>query len=164
MPSERAVNLVWAQTTKGVIGKDGAIPWHIPEDMAHFKRLTLGHPVVMGRKTWDSLPERFRPLAGRRNIVVTRQRNWVADGAETIHTPADALELDGPIWIMGGSELYTATMPFADALHVTEIDADIDGDAYAPTIAPNWSHDDAPWQVSPLQGLRYRFLTYLPVR
>ena len=164
MPSDRRVNLVWAQTTKGVIGKDGAIPWHIPEDMAHFKALTMGHPVIMGRKTWDSLPARFRPLSGRRNIVVTRQPDWTADGAEPVSSPARALDRSGTLWIMGGSELYSAAMPFADALHVTEIDADIDGDTYAPTIGPNWNHDNAPWHLSPGQNLRYRFLTYLPAR
>ena len=76
------IGLIWAQARGGVIGKDGAMPWHLPEDLAHFKRTTLGCPVIMGRKTWDSLPPKFRPLPGRRNIVVTRNTQWQADGAE----------------------------------------------------------------------------------
>ena len=76
------VGLIWAQTRGGVIGRDNAIPWRVPEDMALFQRITAGHPVVMGRRTWDSLPARFRPLADRRNIVITRQPDWSADGAE----------------------------------------------------------------------------------
>ena len=164
MPSRR-INLIWAQTTAGVIGRAGTIPWQIPEDMAYFKARTVGHPVVMGRRTWDSLPPRFRPLRERRNIVVTRQPTWTAEGADVANSLEQALEsVDGDVWIIGGSELYTAAMPFADLLAVTEIDAEIDGDAYAPRIGPNWRHDDAPWQSSTQSGTRYRFLTYLPVR
>ena len=75
------LQLIFARSANGVIGKNGALPWHLPEDMAHFKQKTLGRPVIMGRKTWDSLPPRFRPLPGRTNIVVTRQQQWQADGA-----------------------------------------------------------------------------------
>ena len=159
MPSD--VGLIWAQTRAGVIGRDGAIPWQLPEDIAHFKAVTMGHPVVMGRKTWDSLPQRFRPLTGRRNIVVTRQDTWTADGAETVGSLADALALTEPdkTWVIGGGELYTAAISFAHTLSVTEIDADIDGDAFAPAIGPEWSGDDAPWLTS-TGGLRYRFVKY----
>ena len=144
-----------------MIGREGAIPWQLPEDIAHFKAVTMGHPVVMGRKTWDSLPQRFRPLTGRRNIVVTRQNAWTATGAETVGSLADALELAKPdfAWVIGGGELYTAAIPFARTLSVTEIDADIEGDAFAPQIGPEWRCDDAPWLTSS-SGLRYRFVKY----
>ena len=78
------VGLIWAQSTSGVIGRDGTIPWSLPEDMAHFKRLTMGHTVVMGRRTWESLPVRFRPLPGRRNVVVSRNPDYLAEGAEVV--------------------------------------------------------------------------------
>lgn len=91
--SRGRIGLIWAEAEDGVIGKDGVMPWHIPEDLAHFKRITLGAPVVMGRKTWDSLPVRFRPLAGRRNIVVTRQQQWSVEGVDAVHSVGEALEL-----------------------------------------------------------------------
>lgn len=160
------LGLIWAQTTAGVIGRDGAIPWRLPEDVEQFKSVTMGYPVVMGRKTWDSLPDRFRPLVGRRNIVVTRQQSWTAPGAEPANSLLAALEVagQGEVWIIGGSELYSAAMPLADRLSVTVIDAAIAGDAYAPAIGPAWAHDDAPWRTSDRDGLRYRILEYLPLR
>ncbi|WP_305094147.1 dihydrofolate reductase [Prescottella sp. R16] len=157
------IGLIWAQTLGGVIGRDNAIPWRIPEDMAHFRETTAGRPVVMGRRTWESLPPRFRPLPGRRNIVITRQDGWVADGAETAGGIEPALELAGDTaWVMGGSQIYTAALPFADLLVVTDIDADIDGDAYAPAIDDGWVvGDDGDWHISEPSGLRYRFRTYV---
>ena len=98
------VGLIWAQSTSGVIGRDGAIPWHLPEDLARFKALTMGHTVVMGRRTWDSLPERFRPLPGRRNIVLTRNGAVDATGAEVMGSMDEAL-VDEPTWVIGGSEM-----------------------------------------------------------
>lgn len=158
----RTIGLIWAQTPKGIIGRDNTIPWRVPEDMAHFKDVTWGHPVVMGRRTWDSLPPRFRPLAGRRNIVVTRQPEWAADGAERAGSLQQALELagDGPVWVAGGGEIYRAAMPLATELMVTEVDADVDGDTLAPVIDPEWQANDEPWQES-TTGLRYRFRRYL---
>ncbi|WP_064067004.1 dihydrofolate reductase [Prescottella equi] len=162
------IGLIWAQTTSGVIGRDNTIPWRVPEDMARFKDTTMGHPVVMGRLTWESLPPKFRPLAGRTNIVVTRQDGWSADGARTAHGIEQALEVAGDTaWVMGGSQIYTAAMPFADLLSVTEIDADIEGDAFAPTIGNEtigneWViGDEGDWHISEKSGLRYRFLTYV---
>ncbi|WP_420881437.1 dihydrofolate reductase [Rhodococcus sp. (in: high G+C Gram-positive bacteria)] len=157
------IGLIWGQTTAGVIGRDNTIPWRVPEDMAHFKDTTMGHPVVMGRLTWDSLPPRFRPLPGRRNIVVTRQDGWIADGVETARGIEQALSLAGDTaWVMGGSQIYTAAMPFADLLAVTEIDADIEGDAFAPAIGDEWVvGDEGDWHISEKSGLRYRFLTYV---
>ena len=158
-PSE--VALVWAQARGGVIGAGNAIPWHIPEDLARFKALTLGRPVVMGRRTWDSLPHRFRPLPGRRNIVLTRQPAWTAPGAERATGLEAALALAGPapVSVIGGAEVYRAAMPFACTLHVTEVDLEVPGDAHAPEIDATWQlADDGPWQLS--GTVRYRFRRY----
>lgn len=119
----------------GVIGRDNTIPWRIPEDAARFRDLTTGHPVVMGRRTWDSLPERFRPLPGRRNVVVSRNPDWHADGAERAGSLDEALRLVDDahqVFVIGGSEVYTAALPLADEVLLTEIDADIDGDTVFP--------------------------------
>ncbi|MFJ9614318.1 dihydrofolate reductase [Streptomyces noursei] len=163
------VGLIWAQTLDGVIGADNAIPWRLPEDMAHFKATTLGHPVVMGRRTWDSLPPRFRPLSGRRNIVVTRDPRWVAEGAERAGSVAEALELAAePLkstaptatWVIGGGEIYRAALEYATTLSVTEIDSPVSGDVYAPVPGPTWKvAEDKGWQSS-TSGLRYRIRRY----
>ncbi|MFG2617537.1 dihydrofolate reductase [Streptomyces sp. NPDC048507] len=164
------VGLIWAQTPDGVIGAANAIPWRLPEDMAHFKATTLGYPVVMGRKTWDSLPPRFRPLSGRRNIVVTRDPHWTAEGAERAGSVAAALDLAaGPApagapaeaWVIGGGEIYRAALEHATTLSVTEVDTVVDGgDTYAPAPDPAWRiAEDAGW-LSSTTGLRYRIRTY----
>jgi dihydrofolate reductase len=168
--------LIWAQTRDGVIGADNAVPWRLPEDMAHFKATTLGHPVVMGRRTWDSLPPRFRPLPGRRNVVVTRDPRWAADGAVRAGSVAEALELaaagpaepaeatepaaSGTVWVIGGGEIYRAALEHATTLSVTEIDTTVAGDTYAPTPGPEWGvAEDGGWQVS-RSGLRYRIRSF----
>jgi len=127
--------LIWAQARGGVIGRGGGIPWHLPEDMARFRSLTLGHPVVMGRRTWDSLPARFRPLPGRRNLVLTRSPDWRADGCETLSDPGGLLqkcEHSALVWIIGGAEIYRLFEPLATRAEITEVDIDVDGDALAP--------------------------------
>lgn len=155
------IGLIWAQTMAGVIGAGNAIPWRLPEDMAHFKLVTAEHPVLMGRRTWDSLPPRFRPLPGRRNIVITRRSDWSADGAECAASIPAAIALAGQdpdtttVWIIGGGEIYRGAMDYATDLMVTEIDADIPGDAHAPVIGGDWHGEDAPWAQS-RSGLRYR--------
>lgn len=170
------LGLVWAQAAGGVIGRDGEMPWHLPADLAHFRRVTMGAPVVMGRHTWESLPERFRPLPGRANIVVTRDPAWAAPGARRAESPAAALALareliaagETPgadtVWVMGGGQLYRAALPLADVLEVTHIAAEIAGDTTAPPIGPEWrlaacdpaagEHRDA------ASGLGYRFCRY----
>ncbi|WP_054816114.1 dihydrofolate reductase [Nocardia arizonensis] len=156
------VGVIWAQAHKGVIGYRNAIPWRVPEDMAYFKEVTMGHPVIMGRRTWDSLQPRFRPLAGRRNIVVTRDEKWEAEGAERADSLSAALDRTGtdPAWITGGGEIYRAAMDFATELRVTEIDVEVEGDAYAPEIGEDWRVEtDRPWSTS-RTGLRYRVLRY----
>ena len=136
------VALIAAVARNGVIGKDNTLLWKLPEDMAFFKRTTMGNPVIMGRKTWDSIPPRFRPLPGRANIVVTRQKAWQADGALVAHDFEQALELalesvaSNPhglrAFVIGGAELYALALPHADELVLTEIDRDYDGDARFP--------------------------------
>ena len=131
------VALVAAVARGGVIGRGGELPWRIPEDMAHFRDVTMGHPVVMGRKTWDSLPDRFRPLPGRRNVVVTRNPAWSADGAERASSFEEALRLvDGEsrVSVIGGGEIFAAALPHADELLLTEVDLDASGD----TLFPEW--------------------------
>jgi dihydrofolate reductase len=164
------VGLIWAQTPDCVIGADNAIPWRLPEDTAHFKAATLGHPVVMGRKTWISLPPRFRPLVGRRNIVVTRDPEWATEGAERAGSIAEALELaaasspraapTGTAWVIGGGEIYRAALEHATMLSVTEVEATVDGDVYAPAVDASWTvSEDTGWQSS-TSGLRYRIRRY----
>ncbi len=162
MPSEAGLALIWAQARDGVIGQDGQMPWHLPEDLAHFRELTGGDAVVMGRRTWQSLPERFRPLPGRRNIVVTRNLEWSAAGAEVVNSLAQAKSLVGasPLWIIGGGELYRAAIDMATRLEVTELDLAVDGDTSAPPIDGTWSLSaDTDWMTS-RTGIRYRFRSY----
>lgn len=171
-----SVGLIWAEARDGVIGLDGVMPWHVPEDLAHFKAVTLGGAVVMGRKTWDSIPERFRPFVGRENIVVTRQADWSADGAHVAHSVVDAIALAARltagerVWVTGGAEIYRAALAgdaaesfLVDRLEVTEIDAEFAGDTHAPAIDATWHVETtdpaSDWHLS-RTGLPYRFLRY----
>lgn len=125
------ISLILAMADNGVIGNKGGIPWRLPEDMRHFKLLTLGKPNIMGRKTWESLPK--KPLPGRTNIIVTRDRNYRAEGATVVATVDEALgraKAENPqeIMIIGGAEIYRASLPRATRIHLTEIRADIKGD------------------------------------
>jgi dihydrofolate reductase len=134
------VSLVAAVAQGGVIGRDGVLPWRLPEDMAHFREVTMGHPVLMGRRTWESLPTRFRPLPGRRNVVLTRDPGWSAEGAERAGSLEGALRLvEGAerVSVIGGGEVFAAALPLADELLLTEIDLDIEGD----TFFPDWDRD-----------------------
>jgi dihydrofolate reductase len=155
------VGLIWAQSTSGVIGRSGAIPWRLPEDLARFKKLTLGHTVVMGRRTWESLPHGVRPLPGRRNVVLSRHADYLADGATVVTTLGDALTGDD-IWVIGGEQIYALAMPLATRCEVTEVDIDLpleDGDALAPVLSETWLRVTGEWQISST-GLRYRFVSY----
>ncbi|MBJ7383551.1 MAG: dihydrofolate reductase [Mycolicibacterium sp.] len=161
------VGLIWAQSTSGVIGRDNGIPWRLPEDQARFKDVTMGHAVVMGRLTWESLPAKVRPLPGRRNVVVTRQSDFVADGATVVGDLADALDpryaADEETWVIGGAQIYALALPLATRCEVTEVDVDLpreDDDAVAPILDEQWTRTDGEWLTS-AAGLRYRFSTYL---
>lgn len=153
------VGLIWAEAAGGVIGASGGMPWHVPEDLAHFKKVTLTAPVVMGRKTWDSLPERFRPLPDRENIVITRQQDWEADGARRAADLADAVRGLEKVWIIGGAEIFAQVIGEADRLEVTELDLEVDGDAFAPSKEGWRLVDEGEWQTS-RTGIRFRFLGY----
>ena len=137
MPASRpTLSLIAAVARNGAIGRNNGLLWHEPEDQKRLRQVTMGYPVIMGRKTWDSLPARFRPLPGRRNIVITRTPGWHADGAEAVPTLTAALDLlaDTPTaFVIGGAEIYALALPQADELVLTEIDADLDGDTYFPS-------------------------------
>jgi dihydrofolate reductase len=157
------IGVEWAQAANGVIGRDNAIPWRLPEDMAHFRALTSGATVVMGRRTWDSLPARFRPLPGRRNVVLTRNPAWSAPGAEVVTELADALHGPGDVWVMGGAAVYVAALPFAEVVVITELAEAFAGDTYAPRLGPEWGADvvvPAEGWAESSTGLHYRFVTY----
>lgn len=163
-PSRRlsmALNLIFARARNGVIGKDNSLPWHLPEDLAHFKQTTLGQPVVMGRKTWESLPAKFRPLPGRTNIVVTRQTSWKAEGAVVAHSIEEAVQLcpaEAQVWVIGGAEVYAQAIPLAKCAVVTEIDADFEGDAFAPIFDASWQETHRTTHLT-ANGLTYSFVT-----
>jgi dihydrofolate reductase len=156
------LHLIYARARNGTIGKDNQMPWHLPEDLAHFKRVTLGQPVIMGRKTWDSLPARFRPLPGRTNIVITRQVDWNGEGASRAASIEEAMQLCGDVpdaWIMGGAEIYRQAEPLASTAVVTEIDAHFDGDAFAPELGAAWQEIQRESHVA-ANGLPFSFVTY----
>lgn len=166
------IGLIWGQARdaagRPVIGAGGDIPWHVPEDFAHFKRTTSGHPVVMGRLTWESLPR--RPLPGRTNVVVSSRGPFgVPDAGDSVVATASlsealALAAEAPggdeIWVIGGSQIYNAALPVADVLEVSEINAEIEGDVYAPEIGPEWAIASATDWTTSSSGLRFRHLTY----
>jgi dihydrofolate reductase len=154
------VGLIWAQSTSGVIGRDGGIPWRLPEDQARFKELTMGHTVVMGRLTWESLPAKVRPLPGRKNVVLTRQADYMADGADVVTTIEDAV--DGETWVIGGEQIYRLALPIATRCEVTEVEIDLpreDGDAIAPVLDESWVGATGEWLTSG-SGLRFRYHSY----
>ena len=171
--TQPSVGLIWAESEGGIIGSDGALPWHLPEDLAHFKELTLGSPVIMGRKSWDALPDRFRPLPGRRNIVVTRNAQWQADGAEVAHSVDEALSLASEpttttVWVIGGAQIFASAIQRADRLEVTQIRERFDGDTTAPAIDETWrevaadpvsADSQSGWHTS-RTGVEYRYVTY----
>jgi dihydrofolate reductase len=127
--------LIAAVARNGVIGRDNDLPWRLPEDLQFFRRTTMGHPVLMGRRNWDSLPAKFRPLPGRHNLVLTRNPDWQAEGATVVHSLAQALDRlgDAPVlYVIGGGELYRLALPLADEIVLTEIDREVDGDVHFP--------------------------------
>jgi dihydrofolate reductase len=158
-----SLGIIFARTRNGVIGRGGQMPWHLPEDLAHFKRVTMGQPVIMGRKTWDSIPARFRPLPGRDNWVITRQRDWQSPGARVAHSLAEALNqipADRQPWVMGGGEIYAQAMALATHAVVTEIDLTVDdGDTFAPSFGSEWVEVARESHVA-TNGLAYDFVRF----
>ena len=150
--------IIAAVARNRAIGKDNRLLWNIPEDMAHFKSLTSGHTVVMGRKTWESLPPRFRPLPGRRNIVTSRQADYAAPGAEIADSLENALKLASTVetvFVIGGEQIYRQAISHADRLEITEVDLEPEGDAWFPEIAAvNWE------KTAKTEGIDYAFVTY----
>ena len=154
--------LVAAMAANRVIGRNNALPWHLPPDLKRFKALTLGHPVVMGRKTYESIG---KPLPGRRNLVITRNRDYLAAGCEVVHTLDAALTAcadDKEIYIIGGAELYRESLPHAQRLEFTEIHAEFDGDARFPEYSPSEWHETGRETHGSEAGIpfRYDFVRY----
>jgi len=159
--------LIAAVARNGVIGRDGALPWHLAADMQHFRELTRECPVLMGRRTWDSLPARYRPLPGRSNIVVTRRPGWTAEGAQAAPSLQAALRLAqlrlGPskrVFVIGGAQLYREAIPLADALELTEVQTDVAGDRQFP-FWDRGAFDEVSRAPQPTEnGLAFDFVTY----
>ena len=156
--------MVWAQARGGVIGANGGLPWNLPEDLALFRRLTTGSTVVMGRRTWESLPDRFRPLPGRTNVVLTSDRRWSADGARPVGSVEQVLAEHQSFWVIGGGAVYAAFLPHADRLVVTEVDVLVAGDTWAPPVGDDWQREARTpaegWTTSS-SGLRYAVAEYV---
>jgi dihydrofolate reductase len=156
------LSLIVARARNGVIGRDGTLPWRLPEDLAHFKRTTMGHPIVMGRRTWHSIG---RPLPGRRSIVISRDADLKLEGAEAVTSIEAALARCADadeVFIIGGAQIYALALPRADRVYATEIDADFPGDTCFPSLDP------AHWRVAsrqmhaatPERGFAFSFVTY----
>lgn len=171
------LNLIYAHARNGVIGLNNTIPWHLPEDLAHFKRMTQGCPVVMGRKTWDSLPPRFRPLPGRLNVVLSRDEAWaelptatVANSTEIMNKNAALrfysldssllfLQNEPEVWVIGGAQIYAQALPLAQRVVVTEIDIGVEGDAFAPSLGADWAETSREAHVA-TNGMAHSFVTH----
>jgi dihydrofolate reductase len=154
--------LIAAVARNGVIGRDGSLPWRLPEDLRRFRDLTMGHALIMGRRTWDSLP---RVLPGRQSIVVTRQSQFDADGAVVVHSLEDALSKvaqPSPAFCIGGSEIFRAAIPRATTAYITEIAADFVGDVMFPPLDPReWRETERELRpIDPALGAAYAFVTY----
>jgi len=158
-----SVSIIVAKSENNCIGVDGKLPWHLPADLKHFKEITTGSPVVMGRKTFESIVSLLgKPLPNRRNIVVTRNSSYRPDGAEVMHSLSDAVKLESNVFVIGGAQIYEQALPLADSLYITNVHTRVDGDAFFPDINENeWQivnsethqHDD-------VNEYDYTFLTY----
>jgi dihydrofolate reductase len=141
------------------------MPWHLPEDLKLFRERTTGSTVVMGRRTWESLPERFRPLPGRTNVVLTSDPGWSAEGAHRAGSVAEVLDRDDPLWVIGGGTVYAAFLPHADRLVVTDVDVEADGDTWAPSVGAEWRRvsrtPEEGWATSASADLRYAVSEYV---
>jgi dihydrofolate reductase len=150
---------VVAHSRNRVIGRDGDLPWHLPADLERFRELTSGHAVVMGRKTYESLPERFRPLPNRRNLILSRDPSYRAEGAETFPDLASALAASGgDCFVIGGGATYAEALAVADRVYATEIDAEVDGDTFFPELT-GWRRVETSEPASE-NGHAFSFCTY----
>lgn len=162
-PNAPRLCLIAAVARNGAIGRDNDLLWRDPADQRHFRQTTMGCPVVMGRRTWESLPARFRPLPGRRNVVVTRNPAYVADGAETapdLDTALGRLGEAARVFVIGGGELYRLALPRADELVLTEIDAELEGDVFFPAIDRTQFHVVERQPQHAADGTPFAFVTY----
>jgi dihydrofolate reductase len=151
------VRLVWAQGDGGVIGADGELPWHLPEDLRLFRALTVGATVVMGRRTWESLPPRVRPLPGRRNVVLSSTLESAGEGVRVARSAEEVAATDGDVWVIGGGSVYAAFLLRAAAAVVTEVDVRVPGDTWAPALpADEWVAAARTGWLTSTTGLRYR--------
>lgn len=152
------IALIAAISENNCIGKKNTLPWYLPEDLKRFKKLTTGHVVLMGRKTWESIPEKFRPLPNRTNVVITRQKNWSADGAVVFSNIEDALQAhrEKNVFIIGGGQIYVQTIDKADTLYITHVKHTIDQcDVFFPKIDPSiWNAAEQE------QHQQFSFVTY----
>jgi dihydrofolate reductase len=158
------LTLVVAIDAQRGIGVNNTLPWHLPEDLAHFKRVTTGHPIIMGRKTFDSIG---RPLPNRRNIVVTRNAEWRHAGVDAVTSLADAVKLAGAedACIIGGAQIFNESMDLADQLIVTEIDHTFECDTFFPPLAAGaWTETARETHHSEANGFDYSFVTYSKVK
>jgi dihydrofolate reductase len=158
------LTIVVATDSNNGIGINNTLPWHLPEDLAHFKRTTSGHPIIMGRKTFDSIG---RPLPNRRNIVITRNAEWQHAGVEAVTSldAAKALVGDNQAFIIGGAQIYTDTVGQVDRLIVTKIDKSFDCDAFFPAIDPKlWQETAREQHHSEANGYDYAYVTYERIR
>jgi dihydrofolate reductase len=166
------INLIWAQAKNRVIGLNGKMPWHLPEDLAHFKKTTLGHPVIMGRKTWDSLPAKFRPLPGRMNLVISSnaatRENLKKIGTYPAQNLREALSIceqsgSQEVWVIGGAQIYAQALPMAQRAVITQIDAEFEGDAFAPDLGADW-HEVQRSSLTTANGFQLDFIDYHCIR
>jgi dihydrofolate reductase len=157
-PSKRRapVTLVVARARNGVIGRNGTLPWHLPADLKRFKALTMGTVMIMGRRTFDSLPGL---LPGRRHLVLTRDSAWAAPGAEAVHTPQQALAAagDSPVSVIGGAEIFALLLPVADRIELTEVEADVPGDTLMPDARDSGSWHEIARDAHPPEAGRPPF-------
>ena len=160
--SDDHLTLIAAVARNGALGKDNQLLWQIPEDMKFFRETTRGATVIMGRKTWESLPPRFRPLPGRRNIVVTHQCDYPAEGAELAHSLEQALKLagDAPTYLIGGADLYAQSIDRAHRLVLTEVELSPDADAFFPPIDPGCWREISRQPGRSENGIGFAFVTY----
>lgn len=155
---------IWAQSADGVIGAGNTIPWRVPEDLAYFKAATIGHPVIMGRRTWESLPAAFRPLPGRTSIVLTSTPELIGPAAEVAGDLDEALAIAAQapgaerVWVIGGGQLYAAAIddPRLTEVHVTTVDVRVEGDTLAPALDETWSCEEVVGPSRSSTGVGYR--------